>query len=368
MKFNTLRDPFLKGVNVVSKALNSKTAIPALSNILIKTEDNSVKLIASDLHVTISAKVGADIQNAGATSVPGKLLASFVSQLSADKVNCELDGENFKVQTDKVKSSFATISSEEFPGVEILHEGNLININSGDFAKALQHIQFVPSISDSRPVLTGIYIKIDSSKLTLAATDGFRMAEYVLNVKSDVSELSCIVPAKAFTDIAKTFCGEEEEIEVYINKTKNVLGLKVKDMEAQIRMIDGDYPNYRGIIPASFANKAEMDKTSLSSGIKLASIFSKDYDNMIKISQLGGNIEIKSQPTESGSNSSQVDGTVSGSDIDIAFNAKYMIDLVNNVGGDKIILETNESLKPASFKVEGNENFIYIVMPMRAGW
>ena len=368
MKFNTLRDSYLKGVNVVSKAINSKTAIPALSNILIKTEEGGIKLIASDLHVTISAKIGADIQKEGAISIPGKLLASFIGQLSTDKISCELDGENFKVQTDKVKSSFSTISAEEFPTVEINHEGKLVNINSADFAKALQHIQFVPSISDSRPVLTGIYIKIDGSKLTLAATDGFRMSEYTLNVKSDASELSCIVPAKAFTDIAKTFCNEEEEIEVYINKTKNVLGLKVKDMEAQVRMIDGDYPNYRGIIPASFANKTEMVKSSLSSGIKLASIFSKDYDNMIKISQVGGNIEIKSQPTESGSNSSQVDGTVSGSDIDIAFNAKYMIDLVNNVSGEKIILETNESLKPASFRIEGNDNFLYIVMPMRAGW
>ena len=368
MKFNTLKDSFLKGINTVSKALNTKTSIPALSNILIKTEANNIKVTASDLHVTISAKIGAEIEKEGSTSVPGKLLTSFISQLSAEKIKCHLDGENFKVQTDKVKSSFATISAEEFPGVEILHEGNLLKIKSADLAKALQHIQFVPAISDSRPVLTGIFIKIAQNKLILAATDGFRMVEYVLSVKSGDLETSCIIPAKSFTDIAKAFCAEEEEIDVYINKEKNVLGLKIKDMEAQLRMIDGDYPNYRAIIPAQFGSKAVLDKDSLGTGIKLASIFSKDYDNMVKISQSTVGVEIKSQPTESGSNSSMVDGVFTGTDLDIAFNAKYMIDLVNNASGEKIVIESNESLKPVAFKVEGNENFIYIVMPMRAGW
>lgn len=368
MKFNTLKESFLKGINTVSKAINSKTAIPALSNILIVSEDNNIKVTASDLHITITAKIGADIEKAGSITVPGKLLTSFVSQLSTEKVTCELDGENFKVLTPKVKSSFATISVEEYPGVEILHEGKLLKVKTADLSKALQHVQFVPALSDSRPVLTGIYIKISNNILTLAATDGFRMAEYTLPVQSGEIETSCIIPAKAFSDIAKTFCAEEEEMDIYINTDKNVLGLKIKDMEAQIRMIDGDYPNYRAIIPAEFSNRAELDRSSLGNGIKLASIFSKDYDNMIKISQTTSAVEIKSQPTESGSNSSQVDGTFTGTDLDIAFNAKYMIDLVNNIPAEKVIVESNESLKPVAFKSSDNENFIYIVMPMRANW
>jgi DNA polymerase-3 subunit beta len=368
MKFNALKEPFLKGINTVSKAINTKTAIPALSNILITSEKNNIKLTASDLHVTITAKIGADVESEGSITVPGKLLSSFVSQIAAEKLSCQLDGENFKVQTPKIKSSFATINADEFPGVEILHEGNLLKLKSDEFSKALQHIQFVPAISDSRPVLTGIYIKIASGKLIMAATDGFRMVEYVLNANSGDLDISCIVPAKVFVDIAKIFCAEEDQIDLYINKDKNVVGLKVNNMEAQLRMLDGDYPNYRAIIPAEFTNKAEMDKNSLGNGIKLASIFSKDYDNMIKISQTADLIEIKSQPTESGSNSSQVDGTFAGTPIDIAFNAKYMIDFVNNVSGEKIIMESNEPLKPTAFRSSDNPDFIYIVMPMRASW
>ncbi len=369
MKFSIIRGPFNKGVNIVNKAVNPKVAIPALSNILVKTEEGQIKMTASDLQVTISIWTNANIEQPGETTIPAKLLQSFIGQINEDKVDCSVADGKFHVQTEKITSTFTTLPASEFPDIEVIEEGDHVKLKSEDLVRALQHIQFVPGVNESRPVLTGIYIMISKDQMTLAVTDGFRMAEYKIKLDKDYGfESSCIVPSRSFTDIVKSFSSENEYVEMFINNNRNVVNLRVKDMQAQLRMIEGEYPDYRAIIPSEFNTKVLIAKSEVSNAIKLASVFSKDQDNMVKMVANADLVEVRSQPTESGSNIIKVQGEFTGTPIEIAFNAKYLIDLVSNAEGDEISFEANDPLKPAAFKVTGNDDYLYIVMPMRASW
>lgn len=369
MKISLLRENFYKGVAITSKAVSNKASIPSLSNILIKTEENEVKLTASDLFVTISVWVSAKIEEQGAITVPAKLLNSFLSQISEEKIDCVLDAENFNVKTGKVSSTFSTISAEQFPAIEGFDSEEVISIKSEDLLRAKQSLQFVPASTESRPVLTGILFNISGTILTLAVTDGFRMAEYKITLDKAVSkDYSFILPARSTIDIIKAFATESEIIEMSPISSKNAVSFKVPHMEAQIRLIEGEFPNYKAILPAEFATKVTVSKDEIFNAIKLASIFAKDYDNMVKLIIKDGKIVVKSQPTESGSNSIDVQANIEGSDIEIAFNAKYINDFLSNAAKENIVFQSNDPFKPAALKLESIDGYVYIVMPMKANW
>lgn len=369
MKISLLKDNFYKGVSIASKAVSNKASIPSLGNILIKTDENQVKLTASDLFVTISVWVSAKIDEAGATTVPAKLLNSFLSQINEEKIDCALDGDSFNVKTGKVNSTFSTISAEQFPSIEGFDVEEVIPLKSEEILAAIQSIQFIPSVTDSRPVLTGILFKMSGDMLTLAVTDGFRMAESKTKLSKAVSkDYSFILPARSAIDIIKSFGAEAEELQMSPIPSKNAVSFKVPHMEAQIRVIEGDFPNYKAILPESFATTVSMAKDQIFNAIKLASIFAKDYDNMVKLIIKDSKVVVKSQPTESGNNTIDVEAKIEGSDIEIAFNAKYINDFLSNAANNTISFLANDPFKPAGFRLDGNENYIYIVMPMKAGW
>jgi DNA polymerase III subunit beta len=283
MKISLLKENFYKGVAIASKAVSNKASIPSLSNILIKTEDNQLKLTASDLFVTISVWISAKVEESGATTVPAKLLNSFLSQITEEKIDCHLDADNFNVKTGKVNSTFSTISAEQFPAIEGFDTEEVISIKSEDLLRAMQSLQFVPASTESRPVLTGILFNMSGKVLTLAVTDGFRMAEYKINLEKSVSkEYSFILPARSTIEIIKSFGAESEIIDMSPISSKNAVAFKVEHMEAQLRLIEGEFPNYKAILPSEFATKVIVAKEEIFNAIKLASIFAKDYDNMVK--------------------------------------------------------------------------------------
>ena len=369
MKFSILKDAASRGINIVNKAVNPKAAIPALSNVLIKAVDNQVKLTTSDLQVTISVWLGAKIDQPGEITVPAKLLQSFVTQVADDQIDFTLKEDKLNLKTKKANSNFSTIPASEFPDIEVIEEGSKITLKSSELAKVMQHIQFIPAANESRPVLTGIYIKISGGEVVFAVTDGFRMGEYRVNLETPAGfEEKCIVPAKSFSDIAKSFCADSENIEITINNSRNIISLKADNMQAQMRMIEGEFPPYKDIIPTEFETKVSMTKTELGNAIKLASIFSKDHDNMVKVIAKSDGVTVLSQPTESGSNSSSIEGAFTGNDVEIAFNAKYILDFVSNIPSEEVSFEANDTFKPAALKVKGTDNYVYIVMPMRSNW
>ncbi len=380
MKFTVLRNNLLHGLQIVSKAVNTRSPLPVLSNVLIKTEKGRIKLTTSNLHVTISTWIGAKIDDQGEFTVPAKLLLEFVSQLTDEKIDFELEGAVLNVTTEKSNAHFSGIVASEFPEILTIEDGEKIELDSDEFSKALQKIQFVVATDESKPELTGVYVELEDDNLVLAGTDGFRMAEYTMKLDKPVkNKVSCILPAKSLADIVKTFSGEvkgEEsdekgsgkKISLLINDDRNIAVVSIDDMTAYVRMIEAQYPDYKTIVPDEFTTEVKISKDELASGVKLANIFAKDKGNMIKIVVNDGVVEILSQPTESGSNSTKLQGEVEGDDLSIAFNARYLLEFFNNVEGDEVLFKASESVKPGWFQILGKDNYFYLVMPMKANW
>jgi DNA polymerase-3 subunit beta len=255
MQFTVLQANFQKGLAIVSRAINTRSPMPVLSNVLIKTDKGRIKITSSDLQITISSWIGAKVDAPGEITVPAKLLIDFVNQLNDEKIDLVLDGSNLKVTTEKAKASLTTIPASEFPNLELPEDGNKLIIKSSDLVKAISQVQFAAASDESRPVLTGIYLKAENDILVIACTDGYRMAEYKLKLPSAVSEpVKCVIPAKAFTDIVKSFAPKSESLELIINNEKNTVVLRAEDSEAQLRMIEGTYPDYESVLPKEFHN------------------------------------------------------------------------------------------------------------------
>ncbi|PIR42778.1 DNA polymerase III subunit beta [candidate division WWE3 bacterium CG_4_9_14_0_2_um_filter_35_11] len=388
MKFTVIRENLSNALNVVSKAVNQRSPLPILSNILIKTEKGMIQLFASDLQMSISASVGAKIDEPGEITVPAKIFIEFVNQVNSDKIDFSLSGAVLKLSTDKVNATLSGIPASEFPVMDRPKKGYEVTLPSDLFSKAIQKVQYVVAIDEGRPVLTGIYFKITKNELVIAGTDGYRMAEYsfgLQNAPFGIKEdevVSCVVPAKAFSENIKAFAGKSNDMTFAIYPENNVVTLKVDDYVAQIRMIDGEYPDYLSVVPSEFSTSIVIDSSEFSNGIKLASIFARDIGNMIKLVIKDGVIESISQPSESGSNITKMSADVEGEDIAIAFNAKYLLDFVSNQSssGD-IIFKTSDPLKPVLFSVNTEENYFaegkkingfkryfHLIMPMKSSW
>lgn len=369
MKFTVKQQNLSKSLSILNKAVNQRTSLPLLSNVLIKTEKGRLKLMSSDLLTTISVWIGAKIDEQGEYTIPAKVLTEFVTQIKDDTIDFSLEGSSFKAVTSKAKSNFSGMPASDFPTIEADDSSKSITVKSSKFLDALSKVAFAIATDESRPVLTGIYVRIVEGRLILAGTDGFRMAEHKLDVENlDSAEFSCIVPGKYFYEIAKSFCANSEDLKISLNETRNVLLISVEDMQAQIRLIEGNYPDYEAIIPDEFTTDVILPSSELSGALKLASVFAKEGGNMVKLSILGSDVEIISQPTESGSNTTNLSAEAKGEDVQIAFNAKYLLDFTNNIGDEEVCIKILESLKPGMFRITSNPDYFYIVMPMRANW
>ncbi len=369
MQFTVLQENFQKGLALVSRAVNNRSPLPVLSNLLIRTDKGRVKITSSDLQITISSWVGAKVDQPGEITVPAKILIDFVNQLSDEKIELTLDGSNLRVTTDKAKANLTTIPASEFPNLELPEDGDKLIIKSSELVKAISQVQFASAADESRPVLTGVFLKAEGKTLVIACTDGYRMAEYKLALESEVSsEVRCVIPAKAFTDIVKSFAPKSESLEIIINTDKNAVVVRAEDSEAQLRMIEGQYPDYEAVLPKEFTSEIHVSKTELLNAIKLASIFSRDIGNSVKISANEDVIEAKSQPSETGSNQSKINGELDGDNIEITFNAKYLLDFLSNIDEAEIIFKASDPLKPGLFNIKDQDNYFFLAMPMKANW
>ena len=369
MEFTVLREKLSKGLQTVNRAVNVRSPLAVLSNILIRTEKGRLKITASNLQITISAWVGAKVDKDGEITVPARLLTDFVSQITDEKLNAIVDGSTLKISTAKAKATFMGIPASEFPEISKVEKGVKVELDSKSLLNALQKVQFAVATDEGRPVLTGMYLNLSNSTLTIAGTDGFRMAEYKFKLKESVKKpLECVVPARALFDIVKAFSAESKKISLTINLEHNLVFIKIDDMEAHLRMIEGEYPNYSEVVPDEFDTQIKIAKEELTSGIKLASIFSRDMGNMIKIIANKKSIEAISQPTEAGSNSTEMKGEFEGENLEITFNAKYLLDFLTNIPEDEIEFKAGGSTKPGLFNIVGNKNYFYLVMPMKANW
>lgn len=374
MKLLILQEILKKGLSIIERVSSKSLTLPILNNILISSEKNFLNLAATDLEVGINWWCLAKIEKEGKITVPSRLFSNFISLLPGKKITLSAENDNLTIEYDKHKSQIKGISAEEFPIIPKISEGEFVNIKADSFCQNLSQICDIPVLSTTRPEISGVYIIFSKNLITMVSTDSFRLGEKKMFVKNELNlkkDYHLIIPQRAIKEIINIFSDASGDIKICFSSNQVMFESKMAETNhAQVqlvsRLIEGEYPNYKEIIPEKFTTQLTLDKNELLNQIKTASLFSGKINEIkIKTDVSKKNLEILSQSAEIGKHESAVPIKFKGEPVDVSFNYKFLIDGLSNIKSSEILFELNGDSGPGLIKPVGDETYVYVVMPIK---
>ncbi|MCK9574388.1 MAG: DNA polymerase III subunit beta [Clostridia bacterium] len=347
----------------VIKATPQKTTTPILEGIRLKAEDNFLILTATDLELAIIKKIRADVKIEGEVVVPGRLFADYVKKLTNEKIELSLtENKQLKVQYTDSEGFIQCLNIEEFPDLKKIEDADFFNIKKSDLNTIINQTIFSVAQDDSRPILKGCLFEVENSEIIAVALDGYRMALVRKPVKS-VKNFKVIVPARSLSEISKIIEDGEEEINIYVQK--NYFMVDYDNTKIITRLLDGDFINYKQIIPYNFSTTVTVNRHQLEDAIDRASILARsDRNNMIRF-DIKDKILTLTSNSEIANITENITISLLGKDLTIAFNAKFMQDCLHTQTDEFIKLHFTTSAAPCVIKPNEGNNYLYLVLPVK---
>ena len=366
MKIQISQFDLLESLKIVSRAVSGANTLPVLGNILIKAEGKKVYFAATNLELSITTSSEAVIKNEGSITVPAKILTSYTSLLKKDE-DVELtvsDGTTLEVKSKTSKTKIKGISADEFPAITTVEAGTKLTLKASDFREAVHQVAFAAQENSSRPILAGVYFSTDKDKLTVAATDSYRLSEKVLNFAENVEKTVCVIPVRAVSEADRLASGGDE---VQLTIAENQVMFTVGNTKLTSRLIDGQFPDYKQIIPQSALTKIEIPKDEFELAVRRVSIFARQNNQHMKLEVQGdGNLLVSTDATEIGEDKTTIPVKVDGSSNAIALNADYVLDVLGALAKEeKVVLELDSKMAPAVFKGIKTKGFVHLIMPLK---
>lgn len=367
MNLTIAKDQLLAGLQSVQNVVSTRTTLPILSNVLLRAEGNRLELTATDLDVTITCSVEATVKKAGATTLPVKKVFGIARELASAEIDLEVDEKN--VCSLKSGASFFKIrglGAEEFPPLPKFKDDRKVSLPQETVKGMLKKTSFAISTDESRYVLNGIFFSLKEHKLTMVATDGRRLA--LVDEDVDVpatSQGDFIVPAKAVNELNRLL-QDKGELEVKFSDNQAAFTLKDEKGNATLivtKLIEGNYPNYRQVIPAETKERVALSRDEFLHALRRAEIMTSEKQNSVKLSFTKNNLAITANSPDVGEARESLAINYKGKDIAVAFNPGYVIEPLNALTTDEVFFELIDELSPGVLKINGP--FLYVVMPMR---
>ncbi len=373
MKFSCLQENLAKGLAIVGRAVATRSTLPVLSNVLMATDEGRLKLSATNLEVGISCWIGAKVEEDGATTIPARLLSDFVNSLPPERIDAELvtRTQTLNLKCSNYEANIKGIDAQEFPIIVALSEDSGISLEPATLREMISQVSFAAAMDESRPVLTGVLAEISSDNLTMAAADGFRLS--VRNAElseSAPSSSSVIIPAKALQELARVSAEEDEPIRMTIASNRSQVYFRMTNIDLVSQLVEGNFPDYKQIIPQSSATHIVVDADEMLKAVKIASFFARDAANVVRVrvtpgeQGIGGRVTVMATSAELGDNVTEIDAAVDGDPIEIAFNARYLTEVLSVIGTSQVALETTSPSSPGVIRPVGDERFVHVIMPM----
>lgn len=367
MKLQVTQENLNRALNAVARVANSRGTLPILANVLLKTANNRLSVSATNLDIAITHFVGAKVSKEGSITVPARLMQDYVSSLPSGVIDLNLNETKLEVKTDQYNSTVNGIVADDFPVMPAISGGSKWQISSLTFKKALQQVAFAASSDETRPVLTGIYIHQADGKLFIAATDSYRLAEKSLGEQkgSQNKDMSILIPASAMQDLLRVLGDEDSVIEVVHNDQQALF--KTGDIELVTRLIDGNYPDYQKLIPASFINQATLKKADLVNVAKVSSLFARESAGSvtIELDKEAGRLQIRSIASQIGENTATAEAKIKGGE-SITLNSRFLIDGLGAIDGENVTFGFNGKLEPTILYSPENKDYKHIIMPLKS--
>ncbi len=374
MKISCLQENLAKGLSIVGRAVASRSTLPVLSNVMLETDNGRLKLSTTNLELGINCWVGAKVEAEGATTVPARLLTDFINSLPPEQIDMELAvrTQTLNARCARFEANIKGIDAQEFPIIPTTDDAErAIRLEPEDLRQMIDQVVFAAATDESRPILTGVLARFDEDELTMAAADGFRLSVRSASLGQPVEEaIEVIIPARALGELARISPDQEDWVEVFITPARNQILFHMRDVDLVSQLIEGKFPDYRQIIPSSHTTRTVLDTSGFLKAARVSHLFARDAANIVRVEVapgdelMPGRLTLAATSAELGDNVGQLDAIVEGDPIEIAFNAKYLIDVLSVMDTAQVAMETSSASSPGVLRPVGDDDFVHVIMPM----
>ncbi len=374
MKLQCTQENLDKALSNISRAVANRTTLPITQNVLLKVSNGKLQLSATNLEMAINTWIGAEITEEGETTVPARIFTDLIKSYPNDNIDLNLNNNNLVIKCGPYDSNLITQPSDDFPPIpESESLDPTFTISPSNFSKLINSVIFSAAQDQSRPVLTGVKFSITNNVLTLASADGFRLSIMSFELENEnIPEIDFIVPAKSLLEVSRILPFTQDNVSVFMTKASNQVIFKMGNYQLTTTLTQGNFPDFNSLIPESNSTSCIIPKSNFKSAVRSLGVLAKDGNGIIRLEISGSeenqNLLMSSKTDELGENSVVLEVNSSGDDSKIAFNSKYLSDVLEVIDSENVILEINGDSNPGLIKPENNSNYIHIVMPMFVQW
>lgn len=384
MKATVLQENLAHGLSIVSRAVSPRSTLPVLANVLVATDEGRLRLSATNLELGITCWIGAKIQEEGSTTVPARTFTDLVGTLSDKQVDMSLSlrTQTLNVRCGASNTDLKCIDSQEFPPMPLADPTQGLQINVADLKEMIQQVVFAASTDEARPILTGVLIHVTENKITLAAADGFRLSVRKAELSSPASRpITAVIPGRALSELARIAGDGDQSLTMIMPPGRGQVIFRMRDVELVSQLIEGAFPDYEQIIPRRCETRAVLSTSAFLKACKQAEIFAREGSHIARINITPGGdlqpgtVEISGQSEETGFNQNVVDASIEGGPLLIAFNVRFLREVLDVVKTPNVALETTTDTSPGVIRPvgvqeagqNGSSEFLHVIMPMHLG-
>lgn len=381
MIVSVLQENLARGLSIVSRAVSPRSTLPVLANVLVATDEGRLRLSATNLELGITCWIGAKIQEEGSTTVPARTFSDLVTTLPAgNQVDMSLTvrTQTLNVRCGASNTDLKCIDAQEFPPMPVADFSEGLELNMADFKEMIQQVAFAASTDDARPILTGVLVIVKGDQITMAAADGFRLSVRKAQLSSPAARpINAVIPARALSELARIAGDGDKTLTMAMPKGRGQVIFRVGDVELDSQLIEGAFPDYEQIIPRRCDTRAILSTSAFLKACKQAEIFAREGSHIARLDiQPGGElqpgtVEISGQSEETGFNQNVVDATIEGPPLLIAFNVRFLREVLDVVHTPNVALETTAENLPGIVRPvggqDGQADFLHVIMPMHLG-
>jgi DNA polymerase-3 subunit beta len=384
MRASCLQENLSRGLGIVGRAVATRPTLPVLSHILLAAERSQLKLAATDLELFIVCWVGSKLEEEGSITIPARLLIDLINSLPAEQIDLSMDGQTLHLLCAKSESDIKGIDAQEFPLLPSGLDDEQILLEPDLFRQMISQVVFSAATDESRPILTGVLARFEDDRLTMAAADGFRLSVRHARLPNPVPDpISVVIPAKALNELSRISGDESEPIGLYITPARSQVLFhlqgnaganegKIFGIDLVSQLIEGNFVNYRQIVPTSYTTRTLLNTEQFLKACRTTNIFARSEANVVHLhiepgtdeEGLGGKVTITATSAEMGDSEVELDAAVQGEEVTIAFNVRFLMDVLAVVDSAQIALETSNPSRPGVIRPVGSEEFVHVIMPM----
>ena len=378
MKLSVAQDKLARSLAVVGRAVATRSTLPITTHVLLKAGSSSLELSATNLEISISCQIDAEVTSEGSIAVPARLLTEFVTSLQPDLVSMELSSatKQLELSSGRVNAKLTGQSADDFPVTPNLEDGINLQIPAEKLRLCIERVSFAAATDDARPVLTGIHTSFSNKEMTMAAADGFRLAVQKIDLDATLDQnTDLIIPARSLREVERLLAEQEDPVSIMISPEKNQILFRLKETEIISQLLQGTFPNYNQLIPENYQTKATIEVADFLRATRTAAVFARDGNGIVRLyvnpgeGDQAGTLRLAARSDEVGENEADIDAIVEGEESQIAFNSRYLVDVLSSLNG-KVTLETSSPSSPGTIKPLANDGgeYLHVVMPMFVQW